>query len=220
MRFKEDGSVGDSILDVEARTMLLQNDPSYLLSWSDPQQRACITPCAIEPLGGKKHLHGQCGHLPQASLNGRHKYQRTDGRHLPFADGEFDWVFCSEVIEHAGGVERQYELLSELARVARKGIFVTTSNRWHPFEFNTALPLLHWLPTPLWRRALKLSGKGEWASDAALNLLDANGLHNLASLLPGKPTIEVGHIRLGGIKAHFFLQIRKNAIFMMQKKAA
>jgi len=219
MCFKQDND-SDSVLDVEAGSAL-QQDASYLLAWSDTRQRARITSCAIEPALGGCSRHGNDAQhaTPKAALADRMKYRRADGRLLPFADGEFDWVFCADLIEHVGGAERQYELLSELARVARKGIFVTASNRWHPIEFHTALPLMHWLPAPVWRGLLKLCGKGGWASETALNLQDAPGLNGLAARLPGKPHGEVGHIRLGGIKAHFFLQIRKD-VLPEQKKAA
>lgn len=215
LRFKQ-GNDSDSILDVEAGSAL-QQQASYLVAWSDARQRTRITSCAIEPALGGFGRHG--GDAPKATFDDRLKYRRADGRLLPFADGEFDWVFCADIIEHAGGAEQQVELLRELNRVARKGVFVTASNRWHPFEFHTALPLLHWLPAPVWRGLLKLCGKGQWASQAALNLLDAPGLHGLAARLPGKPHGEVGHIRLGGIKAHFFLQIRKVAVPGQQKAA-
>lgn len=133
--------------------------------------------------------------------------QRPERPGLPFPDGAFDWVFCDEMIERVGSFERQYALLKELTRVARKGVFVTTSNRKHPMEFNTGLPLLHWLPPAWWRRMLKLTGKGAWAP--VLNLLDSTTLYKLASLLPGKPASDVGHKRVFGIKAYFFLMIRK-----------
>jgi len=221
MQFKhEQGGEGDSILDVEARSPLLQENASYLLAWSDARQRSRIVSCAIEPAGAcvrRTHEEHPASH---ASIDDRQKYQRADGRYLPYADDEFDWVFCSEIIEHAGSDERQYALLKELARVARKGIFVTTANRWHPLEFHTALPLLHWLPAPAWRGVLRFCGKGRWAPEAALNLQDAKGLHRLAGRLPGSPKCEVGHVRLGGIKAHFFLQIRKTPVIAEQKKAA
>lgn len=51
---------------------------------------------------------------------------------LPFADAQFDLVICSEVIEH---VEHPFAVLSELHRVARRAVVVTTQeacrNRWH-----------------------------------------------------------------------------------------
>ncbi|MES2537313.1 MAG: methyltransferase domain-containing protein [Pseudomonadota bacterium] len=137
------------------------------------------------------------------------KAMTFDVRHLPFSDGEFDWVFCADVIEHAGGFERQYDMLKELTRVARRGVFLTTRNRWHPLESNTGLLFLHWLPAAWWRRILKLTGKTEWSGESALNLLDAGALQKLASFLPGRLTYDIGHVRRNGIKAHFFLQLRK-----------
>jgi hypothetical protein len=128
---------------------------------------------------------------------------------LPFADGEFDWVLCDTVIEHVGPLERQYLLLKELNRVARRGIFVTTVNRWHPLEFYTGLPLIHWLPDAWWRRMLAWFGKPSFASDSRLNLIGSKELKKLASLLPRSPSFSIGHIRYVGIKASFFLQVRK-----------
>jgi hypothetical protein len=167
----------------------------------DSGDRSNVTSCLISPLAGKSHSHADAP-----------KHQPVDGRHLPFSDGEFDWVFCNQVIEHVGSFERQYELLKEFSRVSRKGIFVTTPNRWHPIEFNTGLWCLHWLPTAWWRRILKWAGKGAWASESVLNLLDADTLRKLGSLLPGKPKSDIGHLRILGMKAHFFLQIRKNTV--------
>lgn len=125
---------------------------------------------------------------------------------LPFPDAAYDWVFCGEVIEHAGSVERQQALVAECYRVARKGVFVTTPNRRHPIEFNTGLPLLHWLAHEHWRRLLAWTGR---AQRAPLALLDAARLYALAAALPGAPAHDVGHKRVFGIKAHFFLMIRK-----------
>jgi hypothetical protein len=191
----------DSILDVESRSALTHAQSSILLACADAQDRQRIVSCAIEPVADAGRS--------RPTSEGWMKYLRVDGRHLPFADGEFDWVFCGEIMERSGSFERQYELLAELCRVARKGVFVTTSNRWHPLEFNTSLPFLHWLPANLWRRTLKLSGKSAWASPSALNLLDAGGLQRLCALLPGKPTHDIGHLRVLGVKSHFFLMIRK-----------
>ena len=146
----------------------------------------------------------------QSARPGHDRHTPHDAVHLPYADGQFDWAFCEEVIEHIGSFERQYALVKELARVSRKGIFVTTSNRHHPIEFNTALPLLHWLPDSWWRLILKWLGKREWASKVTLNLVDSATLYKIAMLLPGKPKHDVGHKRVFGVKAHFFLMVRKH----------
>lgn len=47
-----------------------------------------------------------------------------DGHGLPFADKEFDYVFCFEMLEH---VENQHQVLMELARVCKPhgSVFVT-----------------------------------------------------------------------------------------------
>src|SRR3569832_2989326 len=84
MQFKhEQGGEGDSILDVEARSPLLQENASYLLAWSDARQRSRIVSCAIEPAGAcvrRTHEEHPASH---ASIDDRQKYQRADGRYQP-----------------------------------------------------------------------------------------------------------------------------------------
>jgi hypothetical protein len=70
---------------------------------------------------------------------------------LPFADGSFDLVHSSAVLEHVGSFQNQAKMVKECLRVARRGICITTPNRWFPIEFHTQLPLIHWLPKPLCR---------------------------------------------------------------------
>lgn len=166
-------------------------DSDYLGAWSTPDQAVHITPHEVRLSSGTR--------------------TRTTPVRLPYADDRFDWVFCNEVIEHAGGPQRQMALIAELYRVARKGVFLTTPNRHHPIEFNSGRPLIHLLPAAWWRRMLRWSGKGEWAEEGMLNLLDAPALYRFADLLPGMPEHDVGHKRIFGIKAHFFLMIRKRA---------
>jgi hypothetical protein len=197
MQFRGDAS-DDSVLEVG---IVPAAGTERAFAPSGLAERTPVTSCAIASPALRR---------PAASSGAANRLQQPlDSRHLPFADGEFDWVYCSEVIEHAGSFERQYELLKELLRISRKGIFVTTPNRWHPIEFNTRTALLHWLPMAWWRRLLKWSGKGLWASESVLNLLDSHELKNLTALLPCRPKGEIGHLRVLGVKAHFFLQIRK-----------
>jgi SAM-dependent methyltransferase len=91
------------------------------------------------------------------------RYVQGDACALPFADGEFDLYFSNAVIEHVGGEERQRAFVREALRVAGR-VFVTTPNRWFPFEIHTRLPLVHWLPDRLAHRAYDLAGKG-WAKE-------------------------------------------------------
>ena len=87
-----------------------------------------------------------------------------EGRPLPFADGEFDVVFCNSVIEHvtvpkqdcierrfanrdwvAASLASQTAFARELVRVGR-GYFVQTPHRAFPIEAHTWLPGVGWLP--------------------------------------------------------------------------
>ncbi len=77
---------------------------------------------------------------------GRVKVVRGDARNLEFPDKSVDWVFSNAVIEHVGDLAEQQRMASEVRRVARKGYFITTPNRWFPIDPHTYLPVSHWLP--------------------------------------------------------------------------
>jgi SAM-dependent methyltransferase len=101
---------------------------------------------------------------------------RADGRHLPFADAQFDVGFSNAVIEHvAGGREGQRLFVHELCRVARR-VFVTTPNRFFPLEVHTLLPFAHWLPPTPRGRVLRARGFDD--------VLDPLGPKELAALFP------------------------------------
>ena len=134
----------------------------------------------------------------------------SESIHLPFAGGEFDWACCNGVIEHAGDSGRQFQLVRELARVVRKGVFVATPNRRHPVDFTTALPFAHWLPDVWRQRILNRKGKNGQALQPRPNLLRAEALYRYAAMLPEKPKHDVGHKRVFGIKSNFFLMITKD----------
>lgn len=104
-------------------------------------------------------------------------------KRLPFADGAFDVVFANAVIEHVGSRERQGEFLEEVSRVGRAA-FVTTPNRWFPVELHTVLPLVHFLPTPVYRALFRAAGFRFFAAEENLNLLDRRALARLARDLP------------------------------------
>lgn len=68
-----------------------------------------------------------------------------DACELPWPDKSFDIVFSNAVIEHLGSFERQKTMAAEIMRVGKRW-YVTTPNRWFPFEFHMRLPLVTWLP--------------------------------------------------------------------------
>lgn len=177
------GAGSDTVLEVGlsvSASAPCTNVPDNLQAWTGAEQKSLVTAQMIDPTN--------------ANLR------------LPFADNAFDWVFCSEVIEYAGTPQAQQALVSECYRVARKGLFVATPNRAHPIEFNSALPFVHLLPPAWHRRVLKWTGRERWSG---LTMLDAPRLYALAAALSGAPAHDVGHKRVFGIKAHFFLMVRK-----------
>src|SRR5947209_805860 len=66
---------------------------------------------------------------------------------LPFADREYDLVYCSSVIEHVAPRRRE-AFAAELRRVGR-GWFVQTPAVGFPIEPHSLLPGAHWLPVAL-----------------------------------------------------------------------
>lgn len=113
------------------------------------------------------------------------RFVTADAMALPFADHAFDLVHSSAVIEHVGSRARQQQMLAECLRVARRGICLTTPNRWFPVEFHTQLPLLHWLPSTMHRPAFRLLGYGFFAEESNLNLLSRRTLLGITAAFPG-----------------------------------
>lgn len=123
---------------------------------------------------------------------------------LPFADRAFDWVHSAAVLEHVGSFAHQYRAVAECLRVARRGIFLTTPNRWFPIELHTQLPLLHWLPTPVYRKLLSRIGFEFFAREENLNLLSGRRLRGAAG---GRNdwSFRVGSARLLGLTSNLLL---------------
>ena len=137
----------------------------------------------------------------------------ADGLDLPFADREFDITHASAVLEHVGAFERQAAFIAECARVCRKGFFLTTPNRWFPIEFHTVLPLVHWLPKPMFRNLMRRTGRGFFADEANLNLMTASELRRAAaSALPdGAFEIAIKTASLGGWPSNLLLIGRRRS---------
>lgn len=100
------------------------------------------------------------------------KFEFGDAKNLPFPDNSIDVVFSSAVIEHVGSFASQKAMIAESFRVAKKGVFITTPNRWHPVEPHTVLPFIHWLPKKIHRSVLKAIGMQFYAAEENLNLMN------------------------------------------------
>lgn len=128
----------------------------------------------------------------------------ADGRRLPFESGSFDWVFSNAVIEHVGGWEDQRRFAGEIRRVASRGYFVTTPNRYFPLEPHTLLPFYQFLPVRLQRRVAPYS-PGYLRQYEEINLLSSAQMRNL---FPEAHIISLGFPLLGNSVVAYYLDGR------------
>jgi ubiquinone/menaquinone biosynthesis C-methylase UbiE len=116
-----------------------------------------------------------------------------DACRLDFPDKSFDLVYSNAVIEHVGGWTDQQAMAREVMRVGRSW-FITTPNRWFPFEFHTRLPFVSWLPAGGMRRVARLCAYSHTARryrsgiETRIRLLTGR---ELRKLFPGSRVIPV-----------------------------
>ena len=162
----------DLILDVGATSDDSYEASNYLAAWYPHKARITVL-----GLDDASHLEARYPGL---------RYVYGDGRNMPFEDNSFDIVHSSAVLEHVGSRGQQRQFLAELLRVSRRGVYLTTPNRWFPVEFHSVLPLVHWLPARAFRAVLRLLGHRELAREETLNLLTPGCLRELcAGMVPG-----------------------------------
>lgn len=82
------------------------------------------------------------------------KFMVADGRNLPFADKQFDFVLSNSVIEHVGGLEDQRRFAAEMVRCG-KSIYMQTPNRWFPVEPHLIALFIHWFPFSVLRHLVR-----------------------------------------------------------------
>jgi SAM-dependent methyltransferase len=112
---------------------------------------------------------------------------------LPFADNQFDVGYCNAVVEHVGSRQEQRKFLAELCRVSKR-VFVVVPNRLFPIEHHTGLPLVHYLPLPVFRRLMRDLPFTYWAEEANLNPLFPK---QFRSLFPDHRSIRMCYAGLG-----------------------
>jgi SAM-dependent methyltransferase len=93
---------------------------------------------------------------------------------LPFADREFDLVYCSSVIEHVP-LPRRAAFAGEVRRVGR-GWFVQTPAYSFPIEPHALLPFAHWLPRRLRRPYWRLGASAGWEDISLLRRAEMEAL--------------------------------------------
>lgn len=127
---------------------------------------------------------------------------------LPFSDGSFDLVHSAAVLEHVGSFRNQSKMIGECLRVARRGVCVTTPNRWFPVEFHTQLPLIHWLPKPLCRAIFRKFGYAFFADESNLNLMTEAELRRAMSRYPACK-YRLAPTRLWGWTSNLVMMVHK-----------
>ncbi len=139
---------------------------------------------------GARVLDVGCGELglralePGLDITGLDLYERPGypgtfvradaAERIPFADGEFDLVYCSSVIEHVPP-QRRAAFAAELRRVGR-GWFVQTPALSFPIEPHSLLPGAHWIPERARRLYWRLGAAGGWEE---ISLLGRDELERL-----------------------------------------
>lgn len=133
------------------------------------------------------------------------QFVRIQKGRLPFADNQFDILFCSAVVEHVGDYESQKNFIKEAIRVSRQ-FFFTTPDRHFPVEFHTFLPFLHWLPQSMHQSILRMIGRDFWAKTENLNLLTPK---TFLALFPPCNYLKVFKYRLFGLSSNIIIYGKK-----------
>lgn len=133
-------------------------------------------------------------------------FRFADALALPFEDKAFDYVHSSAVLEHVGSFENQAQMIAECLRVARRGVCLTTPNRWFPIEVHTQLPLVHWLPKRMGRALFRRAGYGFFAEESNLNLMTKS---ELASIMARHPhhRFRFAPTRLYGLTSNLVMMV-------------
>jgi hypothetical protein len=186
----------DTVLDLGVTSDLTYSHSNYLELWYP--HKHCITASGVDDAAFLEQMHPGL------------KFVLADGRKLPFADLEFDYVHSSAVLEHVGNRTMQAAFLREAWRVARKGLFITTPNRWFPIEFHTLMPFAHWLPATAFRKLCRMRRLDFFALEENLNLLSAADFRRLARQ-EELDNFSVTSVKLAGWPSNLLLSARRNS---------
>jgi len=127
---------------------------------------------------------------------------------LPFDDASFDLVHSSAVLEHVGSFLNQTKMVDECLRVARRGVCITTPNRWFPVEVHTQAPLVHWLPKPMCRTIYRKTSYAFFGDEANLNLMTEAELRQIMARFPSYK-YSFAPTRLWGWTSNLVMMVQK-----------
>lgn len=87
-----------------------------------------------------------------------------NGFDFPNFEKKFDFAFSNAVIEHVGDFEKQILWLTEVSKICDT-LFITTPNRWLPFETHSMTFFFHWFPDKIRNAIYRKIGKSYFAND-------------------------------------------------------
>jgi ubiquinone/menaquinone biosynthesis C-methylase UbiE len=108
----------------------------------------------------------------------------ADATALPFKDRAMKIVFSNAVIEHVGSIKMQQKYADEINRVGGK-YFVTTPNKYFPFEFHYALPCYQFIPKSIQKWLFKTFKIGLWYAKNTWEEINLLSYRQLKRLFPG-----------------------------------
>ena len=114
-----------------------------------------------------------------------------------------DLVISSATIEHVGNFLNQKKMIKNVIKLSKKEFIITTPYRFHPIEFHTKIPLIHWLPKLIHRKILKFLGLSFYAMEENLNFLDIKDIKKILS--DEKITYKLKFIKLLFIKSNIII---------------
>ena len=124
-------------------------------------------------------------------------------------DFKSDLVVSNATIEHVGSFKNQIKMCSNVINLSRKYFIIITPNRFHPLEFHTKIPIIHWFPKKIHRIILRLVGLKFFAEEKNLNLLSENDFKLIMRGL-NQTNYEIKYINFFLIKSNLILIGKKN----------
>ncbi len=115
-----------------------------------------------------------------------------------------DIVISNATIEHVGNTSNQVKMISNIILLTKKKFVICTPNRFHPIDFHTKIPIIHWLPKKIHRKILFLLGYNFFALEKNLNLLS---LKDIKSILNNFNQIkyEIKKIKFLGFTSNYII---------------
>ena len=94
-----------------------------------------------------------------------------------------DVVISNATIEHVGSFENQVKMCENIINLTKKYFIIITPNRYHPIDFHSKLPFIHWLPKKIHRVFLSIFGLKYLSKEENLNLLSQRDFELIMSRL-------------------------------------